>query len=211
MSNLPIARLLATILEAERLAWECAARQAPLAAALHQGRFLRAQTRQEAVHAAVVRASLFAIEPGGRRIATPAEAALGAYRRRLDRDLCEANLLGSVIGMQIVFEGLGSFVIGRMNLALSGHGERYGPARRLLARQEDSHHAFGTQVLAAALDRRDLPLASAAETIAEYRELAHGILCACDELFTEFSVSRSIYQRRFDDALEATELPGVRA
>ena len=79
---------------------------------------------------------------------TNAVTALDTYRRHLAHDLERGHLVSTIIGLQIVLEGLGALTLAHINLALSRYGARFAPYKRLLEQQEDTHHAFGCRWLA---------------------------------------------------------------
>ena len=175
-----IARLFHVLWHGERIARDTAARQALICNEVKARRFFAMQSAQESLHAALFHAAATVLAPRARLLQTPAITALGVYRRHLDRDLAAGNLAGTIIGLQIVLEGLGALTLSRMNLALSQHGPRFARFKRLLEQQEDSHHAFGCRWL----ERQSIASvpALAADT-RKYCEVAYSVIDSGEDLF----------------------------
>ncbi len=175
-----MARVFHVLWHGERIAHDAAARQALICGDIKAKRFFSMQSAQESLHAALFHAATAVLTPRMRSLQTPAVAALNAYRRHLDHDLAAGHLAASIVGLQIVLEGLGALTLSRMNLALSPHGPRFAPFKRLLEQHEDSHHAFGRRWL----ERQDIEsLPRLAADARRYFELACSAIDGSEELF----------------------------
>lgn len=178
--NTRIARLFHALWHGECIARDAAAWQARICGEPKLQRFFALQATQEALHATVFHAAATLLAPRGRSLRTPAIVVLDDYRRRLDDDLAAGDLAGSVVGLQVVLEGLGDVVLKRLNPELNRHGARFAPWQKLLLAQEDIHHAFGCRWVkrcsAAALPA----LAASAR---DYLSLGTRLLAASEELF----------------------------
>ncbi|MBC7945348.1 MAG: hypothetical protein H7X91_08825 [Burkholderiales bacterium] len=75
------------------------------------------------------------------------QRALRRYAERIEADLAEREFTRSLVGMQVVFEGLRAVVLRKLDIGLSEHGQCFAPLRLLLLRQEDAHHEFGVRSL----------------------------------------------------------------
>ncbi len=175
-----IARLFDVLWHGERIARDVAARQALICGETKAQRFFAMQSAQESLHAATFRAACAVLTPRTHTLQSPAVTALSEYRRHLEHDLASGHLAGSIVGLQIVLEGLGALTLSRMNLALSRHGPRFAAFKRLLEHQEDSHHAFGCRWLARQ-DPAFLPRLAA--DAGRYFDLACGVIDGGEELF----------------------------
>ena len=144
--NEQIARLLGFLIQGERLAETCATRQATIATQPGMRRFLLAQSRQEAMHAAVFENAANWLAPA-RKSAQPMSPAMRRYRAHLDAALCAGDLAETLLAQQVILEGLGEVVL--TNIA-AGIQRRNGVLQRLhrsLLRQEQTHHGFGVSQL----------------------------------------------------------------
>lgn len=142
------ARVFHVLWHGERIAHDVAVRQAAICDNAKAGRFFTLQASQESIHATVFHAATAMLAPRARMMLTNAVTALDTYRRHLAHDLERGHLVSTIIGLQIVLEGLGALTLAHINLALSRYGARFAPYKRLLEQQEDTHHAFGCRWLA---------------------------------------------------------------
>lgn len=178
--DLRIARLFNVLWHGERIACAIAMRQARVCREPKARRFFALQATQEALHATVFHAAATLLAPRGRSLRTPAIAALDDYRRRLDDDLAAGDLAGSVVGLQVVLEGLGDVVLKRLNPELNRHGARFAPWQQLLLAQEDTHHAFGCRWVKRCSGAALPALAASAR---DYLSFGTRLLAASEELF----------------------------
>lgn len=180
-----LAHALQVLLQGEQLAHECAQRQATLATAGNIRRFLALQARQERFHADVFRQIVLALDSRA-ALATgdsPACRAMVQWQRRLRADLDSCDLPSSMVGMQLVLEGVGAAILKDIDSALDRRGERFATLRRTLRRQEEAHHAFGVRTverLAAAQPELTPRLRAAAS---DYQHLSATVMSECDEVF----------------------------
>ena len=142
-----IVHLFQILIAGERLAQECAHWQATLAPDRKIRRFLATQAKQEGQHARIFQDAVSVIDPRANTFDSPALSGINHFRKRLFADLDSGNLVGSMIGMQAVFEGMGTAVLKEMDRALNRHGDRHAQVRRTLLHQEEAHHAFGLRTL----------------------------------------------------------------
>ncbi len=189
-----IARLFQILISGERLAQECASRQAVLAPDRRMRRFLITQAKQEGFHAWVFQRAASALAPRAKAFDSRASSAIKHFRERLFADLDSGNLAGSLVGMQVVLEGMGTVVLKEMDMALSRHGNRFVPLRRTLLQQEEAHHAFGLRSLERLCADERVALPPLVMAGREYLELSGGILAACAELFQSFGADPRLYQ-----------------
>jgi hypothetical protein len=144
--KVPIARLLTFLESGERLAQDCAKKQAAIAGESGTARFLRAQARQEAMHAYVFQGAIAWLAP--RHLGDlPFLPALEGYRAKLDEAFRRQDLYETLVAEQIILEGLGEAILNRIESGLAKRGAPFGKLRRILLHQEEAHHAFGVRML----------------------------------------------------------------
>jgi 1,2-phenylacetyl-CoA epoxidase catalytic subunit len=189
-----LAHLFQVLVAGERLAQECAQRQALLAPERKTRSFLLTQAQQEGLHAWVFQRAASALAPRGSVGDSPALRAMFHYRERLFADLDRGNLAGSLVGMQVVLEGVGARVLKEMDAELRRRGDRHAALRRRLLLQEDAHHAFGLRCIQRLC--AETPAASALLATAgrEYTALSIDMLTACEELFLYLGAEPQLYQ-----------------
>ena len=137
-----IARLFNFLLQGEQLAFDCATKQADLFQDPLSKRFLRAQAHQEALHVKILKAGIGILVPRG--VGEPiAKSAMADYRRLLEAALDRGDASESLLGMQIILEGLGDITLNRISAGFSTRGLTFRRVRQLIVGQEDAHHSFG--------------------------------------------------------------------
>lgn len=189
-----LARLFQVLVAGERLAQECALRQALLAPERKTRSFLATQARQEGLHAWVFHCAASALVPRGSASDSPPLRAMHLYRERLFADLDSGNLAGSLVGMQVVLEGVGARVLKEMDTELRRRGDRHAALRRRLLLQEDAHHAFGLRCIERLCAETPAASALLATAGGEYTALSIGILSACEELFLYLGADPQFHQ-----------------
>ncbi len=205
--NTRIARLFHALWHGECIARDAAAWQARICSEPKARRFFALQAAQETLHATLFGAAVSVLAPRTSALETPTLSALDRYRKRLEDDLEAGRISSSVVGLQIVLEGLGALTLARMNLALSGHGARFAPCKRLLEHQEDTHHAFGCRWL----ERQRIESAPAlAADAREYFELACDVIDSSEDMFGYGISTPESYRAQLRAALHAALTRGWR-
>ena len=137
-----IASLFNFLMQGEHLAMECARQQARIFPDASSKRFLANQARQENFHAKVFKAGIGLLAPRGIG-APPGQKPMQSYRRLLEEALTRGDCEESLIGMQIVLEGLGDVTLERISAGFPARGAGFERVRHLVLGQEDAHHGFG--------------------------------------------------------------------
>ena len=189
-----LAHLFQVLLTGEQLAQECAARQALLAPERKTRQFLATQAQQEALHARVFSRVASALVPRGGVSDSPAVRALQHYRRRLLADLDAVNLGATLVGMQVVLEGVGAIVLKEMDTVLRRRGDRYAALRRRLLLQEDAHHVFGIRSIEYLCTQTPAVIPQLVTAGQEYGELSADLLTTCEELFFYLGADAQFYR-----------------
>lgn len=180
--KVPIARLLTFLEHGERMAQDCAARQARLTTESGTRRFLTAQSRQESMHAYVFQGAIAWLAP--RHLGdTPVLPALEEYRRILDDALQNGELLDTFLAEQVILEGLGEAILTRIEAGLAKRQAPFGRLRRVLLQQEEAHHGFGRRRLAEAMARGETDLAALRAQAQRYLALTDSMVLTLCELF----------------------------
>ena len=137
-----ISRLFNFLLQGEQLAFDCASKQSIIFEDKVSRRFLKAQARQEALHTKIFKAGIGILTPRG--IGEPiALRQMNDYRKLLDASLEQGHRAESLLGMQIIFEGLGDITLARISDGFPTRGLAFRRVRHLIVGQEDAHHSFG--------------------------------------------------------------------
>ena len=144
-----VARLFDFMLQGERLASDCAARQVKLFDDGPSRKFLDNQARQERVHAQVFKAGIGLVAPKGVS-GTPGTNVLRRYYRLLDEALLQGRRDESLLAMQVLLEGMGEITLQHIDRGIVDRrlGFLFKRLRRIVIGQEDAHHLFGVKRLA---------------------------------------------------------------
>lgn len=178
----PIARLLTFLEYGERMARDCAGKQAALVTDARAGRFLQSQARQEAMHAYVFQGVIAWLAP--RHLGdAPFLPALEEYRRKLDDALDRLDLHESFLAEQIILEGLGEAILNRIEAGLAKRDAPFRRVRRILLCQEEAHHAFGERMIDRAIDRGQADRADLRRRAQDYLALTQAMVLALADLF----------------------------
>jgi len=198
-----IARLFDFLLQGERLAFDCSRAQAALFDDRASRRFLLNQARQERFHYRVFEAGIGILAPKGIS-ATPGRREMQDYRRLLEAAWRRGDRAETLLGMQVLLEGLGDVGLAHICAGFEhrGLGLLCRRVRHLVAGQEDAHHSFGLRRL-----RSLLPDRAAEEALApraqDYLDLLDRLFDSLAELFLFFDENPLVYKREFHDSLPA--------
>lgn len=140
-----IARYLKFLLRCERIAHSCSARQAKLCHDKQMKQFLLKQSRQEKFHAMTFQSGILFLAPKG--VNAPAQKHTKIYEALLDEAIARDDLLSSVIGLQVILEGMGEIALSRLDFGMKQRDAGLHKLRRAILAQEDAHHDFGLQYL----------------------------------------------------------------
>ena len=193
--RVPIARLLQFLEHGERLAHDCAHAQAALAPESGMRRFLLGQARQELYHSIVFRGAMAWLAP--RHVgACPLLPALEQYRALLEAALRQGHLIETVLAEQIILEGLGEAILGRIEEGLSTRRAPFHRLRLILLHQEEAHHAFGLRVLDRALTAGTASVEVLRLRAQEYLPLVDDMVAGVADLFESIDEDPSLYASR---------------
>lgn len=194
--RLPVARLLKFLELGERVAQACATSQAALAADPGARRFFRSQARQEGIHAGIFRAASAWLAP--RHLgATPFFRPLDRYRRAIEQAVHRGDLAETLVAQQVVMEGLGEVILGRMERGLVKRAARFTRLRRILLQQEAAHHAFGLRAVERVVASGDASAERLKGRGLEYVEMAGALIMTTQELFSEIDEDAAEFADEF--------------
>lgn len=177
---------------AETIAMQCSGKQAELAATQPLKRRLEAQHRHEAAHAALFH-SFVAWAPQrccaghGRAL-----AALELYHQRLDAALARGDLADSLVGMQVVLEGIATALLHCFDPFRGRPDRLMEQVRATLLRQEAAHHDLGIRSLEG-LIVRPADGERLRRSAHDYAMAGRSLLDACDDLLRRFAVESADY------------------
>ena len=198
-----IARLFDFLLQGEQLAFDCASAQAPLFDDRASRKFLRNQARQEKFHYQVFKSGVGILAPKGIS-GTPGKAEMQSYRRLLEAALRRGDRAETLLGMQVLLEGLGDVALKHISAGFETRRLQFlcRRVRHLVAGQEDAHHSFGLRRLHSLM--QETPAAeSLAKRSQDYLELLDRLLDSIAELFEFFDEEPQRYKQEFQQSLPA--------
>lgn len=188
----PLSRLLQFLEHGERLAHDCARAQAALAPDAPTRRFLLVQARQEALHVAVFQNAVVWLAP--RHLGDcPVLPPLERYRTLLEGAIRMGQLWETVVGEQIILEGLGEAILKRLEAGLIKRKAGFSRLRRILLRQEEAHHDFGCRVLDRAMASGQTSSDALQLRAKEYLALTDTMVATLSDLFVSIDEDASAY------------------
>lgn len=177
-----LAQLLQFLDLGEQLAHDCAKAQVALASDTRMQTFLAGQAKQEGRHALAFQWTIRWLSPR-----TPRSPLISLhmtqYRRLLMAAVEQRDFAGSLIGEQIILEGLGEAILQRMETGLTKRKAPFGRLRRMLLHQEEAHHAFGLRTLERMVDTDQVSIERLKEVASPYLELGKAMLFSGQEAF----------------------------
>lgn len=197
-----LASLFAAIERGEILSCTIAEGQAEICADPRSRRALLGQARQEAFHAKVFKAARSLL---GVQHPPPALVfgALAEYERVLNMDLRQRNLVGTLVGLQAMLEGIGSVVLEPPRTNFARMATSLVPVRGALLRQEQAHYRHGMALLRNLAEQSARGRRDAATAYANYRPLAEAVVAASIAIFDGSEVDQMVYRAAADNALDA--------
>lgn len=200
--NVRIARFFAAMSRGERLAQRAARRQADIAPNRKARGFLLVQSRQEAFHALLFEGAANWLAPRA-NLPDSTGIALERLAGRIKADLDAGDFAASLVGVQIIFEGVGAVALAKLDAGLIPGAGRFAPVHRLLLRHEEAHHAFGVRTLERMLASGDADESTLREASVEYLALNRSLVAASAEMFADFDADAAEYVVRVHASLPA--------
>lgn len=189
-----IARLLSFLLCGEKVAHRCSVNQAKLCTDDQIKHFLIKQSRQERFHAVTFQSAILLLAPKG--VSTPAKNQMQQYETLLNNATNNHDLYTSVVGLQVIFEGMGDVVLSHFDHGIKQRGLGFKKIRRAILSQEDSHHEFGLNYV----KKNILPVAPSIHAD-DYLSLINEMLTSLQGLFDFFDEDSRCYVAEFNHNL----------
>lgn len=186
-----LARLFSSLEYGERIAQRCAARQSYLVSDLRHARFLRRQAKQERLHAFIFGRITAWLAPGA---APPPARGLRVVEAMLDNALRSGDLAESLLGQQVVIEGLGETLLTRLGAGAAPLGFGLSRLQRRLVGQEHAHHTFGIRVLQELLESGSIRAEWASEKARRYLDVIDGMFCECADIFDALDEDPAVHR-----------------
>ncbi|MCG8379026.1 MAG: hypothetical protein MI865_06085 [Proteobacteria bacterium] len=192
-----IARLFDFLLQGELLAYDCASKQVDLFNDKQTKKFLNNQARQERFHCKVFKSGIGILTPRGISN-TPGKKEMQQYRTLITEALERGDKAESLLGMQIMLEGLGDVAVKHISAGFEYRQLGYlcQRVRHLILGQEDAHHAFGLNRFEQLFNDQEIPdyLIGRSQ---DYLELLEQLIFSVSELFDYFDEQSSQYMDEF--------------
>lgn len=204
-----IARLFDFLLQGEQLAFDCASQQIHLFEDRASQNFFRNQAHQEKIHYRVFKSGIGILAPKGIS-GTPGKKAMRSYRQLLEAALQRGDQAETLLGMQVLLEGLGDITLKHIDAGFEQRRLQFlcQRVRHLIVGQEDAHHSFGVRRLQLCLQD-----AAVAESLTRrsqnYFEILEQLLESVADLFEYFDENPQLYIDEFQQSLP--DWLGVRA
>ncbi len=125
-----IARLFNFFLQGELLATDCARMQKNIFSDKYSKQFLSRQVRQEQFHTKVFKAGIGILMPRGVGGRVGLET-IQNYRKLLEEALLRGDQAESLLGMQIILEGLGDVVLKKISMGFPTRGLNFQRVRKM--------------------------------------------------------------------------------
>ena len=195
-----LAQLLTFMVLGEQLAHDCAEAQVTIAPDHRMKTFLVGQARQEGYHAFIFQGAIRWLTPHPGH-PSPMSEHMNAYRDLLEAAITRQDFAETIIGEQIILEGLGETILKRIEAGLVKRGAPFQKLRRLLIHQEEAHHQFGERVLTNMLDKDEESYDSLRERTQKYLPLAKTLLFSAQEAFYSIDEDPQEYWKDFEESL----------
>ena len=187
-----IARLFGFLVDAERLAHDCALAQAAIVPDASMRRFLLAQARQEAFHTRVFQGAIKCLAPHGVSSGPPF-LPMARYRALLEGAIRRRDIPETLLAQQVILEGLGDVVLDRLSAGMTARGMGFTRLRRIMLGQEHAHHTFGLRRLERHIDAGTASVAALRERGQEYLALTDAMLDHQGSFFETFDEDPTAY------------------
>lgn len=198
--RIQVARLFNFFLQGEQLAFDCALRQSQIFPDDISRRFFATQARQEKFHARVFRCGIGILAPKGIGRFSK-NAAMESYRNQLESALAGGDLALSLLGMQIILEGLGDVALQHISDGCGPRGIGFSRIRRMALGQEDAHHNFGIRRFLAFFAGEAEAVETNRTHFDDYYGQLQNIIESVAPLFEHFDEDPLQYLKEFESSL----------
>lgn len=140
------ARLFSFLMLGEQIAQHCASEQAKHTDHKGSRKFLLSQARQENFHRILFDKAVLTLTPKGAKY-NPADKPMLKYKQLLDNAIANNRYTETLLGQQVILEGLGEVVLENIDKGMSNRMFGFKKIRRIILKQEHAHHEFGIRRL----------------------------------------------------------------
>lgn len=177
-----LAQLLQFLDLGEQLAHDCANAQVELVSDHRMKVFLAGQAKQEGRHALAFQLAIRWLSP--RAMNSPLVSGhMNRYRHLIMGAVERRNFPESLLGEQIILEGLGEAILQRMETGLAKRKAPFGRLRRMLLQQEEAHHAFGLRTLERMIMADAVSIEYLRDAASPYLDLAKSMVFSAQDAF----------------------------
>lgn len=195
-----IAHLFQFLIQGEELALACSKRQSEITVNPVERQFFLKQCRQEKFHSAAFKFGSSFVRPKG--IKNPiGQRIMSDYRQLIFEALVRGDIAESVLGMQVILEGLGDVTIENMRTGIATKRAAYERIRQLILSQEDEHHDFGLNYFSHEGTEQPEITSQLTSRAQDYLGLTEALLLETQSLFEYFEADVNQYRHRFFNTL----------
>lgn len=194
------ARLFSFLALGEEIAHHCAKQQARQSDNRAMQRFLKSQARQEKNHQIMFKYGELLLTPKGSPC-EPAVQPLQEYKHLLNEAIEKNDFAETLLGQQVILEGLGEVVLKNIDFGMSNRNFGYKKIRHLILTQEQAHHDFGIRKLNHAVQNDLEEQTRLSARAQDYLHLIEKMLDNLYSLFEHFNYDASSYNHQVKDAL----------
>jgi len=199
------ARLFSFLMLGEQVAQRCALEQSKQTTHIGSRRFLLSQARQENYHRILLQKAVLTLTPKG-ALFNPANKPLLKYQKLLDTAIANNNYAETLLGQQVILEGLGEIVLENIDKGMSNRMFGFKKIRRVILKQEQAHHDFGIRRLNNWFNSDKDRINAISDKTSDYLELIHEIIENFHDVFEYFGYDSNDYyaevKRKLPDWIE---------
>lgn len=186
------ARLFSFLMLGEQVAQDCAAAQAVRMSNKSMRRFLNSQANQENYHRILFQHGMLMLAPKGSNC-DPVKKPILAYKRLLDEAIETNNFAETLLGQQVILEGLGEIVLENIDKGMVNRKFGFKKIRHLILSQEHTHHQFGLRQLDGLVNDNEEKRRALSLRTQDYMYLVQQMLINLQDLFEYFKYDSSQY------------------
>lgn len=186
------ARLFSFLVLGESIAQHCATEQANYSSNSVIRRFLKSQARQENYHRIIFQRAGLMLSPKGSNCHS-VNKPMQEYKRLLDEAIQNRKFSETLLGQQVLLEGLGETVLEHIDHGMSNRKFGFQRIRNLVLSQEHAHHQFGLRKLNECVDGDEGKQQALSSRVQDYLYLIEQILMNLQDLFEYFNYDAMQY------------------
>ena len=186
------ARLFSFLTLGEELAHFCAKEQAGRVENQNMRRFFKTQTRQEHYHRIIFQRGVLILTPKGCSC-DPVQKPMQEYKNLLVDALKDNNLAETLLGQQVLLEGLGETVLENIDYGMRNRKFGFQRIRHVVLSQEHAHHQFGLRKLNEWVREDESKKQALSLRVQDYLHLIEQMLISLQDLFEYFNYDAMQY------------------